>query len=560
MRLNPREESGFTMVAAVAGMALVATLTLVAVAAVSGDISLTRGDLDRRQAYEAAKAGVNTYTFQLKTDNSYWTKCTNVPNPNLSESSAVNQDGEKPLKTRNVPGSTGAKYAIELLPATGQKKCDSSSVEAATDSMLEPSGPLRGTFRIRSTGYAGKSKVAIVATFRPVTFLDYVYFTEYETRDPSSYGFPNPSAQLTGANAQCEKTLQARDAQGNALSLSSAGRNSVPFYSGYNSETKKNETKYCTVISFVTGDFLNGPVHTNDTFAICGSPRFGRPEKSDPIEVGALSPGWYSTSSIPTGSCGSSVNPSFKGPLRMNAPALSPPPTNGELKDIAETGFKFKGQVRICLKGATLTVGNNGTCTGVYSGAYPANGVIYVEGDTCTETYSPFTATYPPTSGCGNAYIHGKYSGQLTVGAENDIVVDEDLIREGESAVLGLIANNFVRIYHNYASEKLNKSTFETECGSGPETGLGDVTVEAALLAIKHSFIVDHYDCGNGQGTLTVKGAIAQKFRGTVGTGTGTTGYLKNYNYDDRLRFLTPPSFLKPEQSVDWTIGRETIE
>lgn len=552
MRLNLRDEKGFTMIAAVGGMSLVATLALVAVAATRGDINLTRGDLDRRQAYEAAKAGVNAYTFQLKTDNSYWTKCANVPDPNATESSAVNLDGAQPLKTRNVPGSTGAKYAIELLPATGEAECDSSSIEAATESMLEADGPLRGTFRIRSTGYAGKSEVAIVATFRPVTFLDYVYFTEYETLDPSSYGYPNPSAQLTGANTQCETTLQQRDAAGTAISLSKAGRNSVPFYG----------SRYCTVISFVTGDFLNGPVHTNDTFAICGSPRFGRPEKSDSIEVGAVTPGWYSTSSIPAGSCGSSANPSFKGPLRINAPALSPPPTNGELKEIAEPAFKFKGQVRICLNGATLTVGNDGTCTGLHNGAYPANGVIYVENDVCSESYSPFTATYPATSGCGNAYIHGKYSGQLTVAAENDIVIDEDLIRDGDSAVLGLIANNFVRIYHDHTGQTLNKDTFASECNNwtGVETGLGDLTVEAALLAIKHSFIVDHYDCGKKQGTLTVKGAIAQKFRGTVGTGSGATGYLKNYNYDDRLRFLSPPSFLKPEQSVDWTIGRETIE
>lgn len=554
-----RDESGFTMVAAVAGMSLVATLALVAVAAVSGDINLTRNDLDRRQAYEAAKAGVNAYTFQLKTDNSYWTRCKDVPDPNATESSAVNLDGDKPLKTRKVPGSSGARYAIELLSATGEAKCDSSSIEAATESMLEADGPLRGTFRIRSTGYAGKSKVAIVATFRPVTFLDYVYFTEYETLDPSSYGFPNPSEQLTGANTRCETTLQARDEQGNALALTKAGRNSAPFYSAYNPKTKKTESKYCSVISFVTGDFLNGPVHTNDTFSICGSPRFGRPEKSDSIEVGALSPGWYSTSAIPAGtSC--SGSPSFKGPFRINAPSLSPPPTNAELKEIAEPEFKFKGQVRICLNGATLTVGNNGTCKGLHNGAYPGNGVIYVENNVCSESYSPFTAVYPAESGCGNAYIHGKYSGQLTVAAENDIVVDEDLIRNGESAVLGLIANNFVRIYHGHTGQKLNKDTLEPECNSGTETGLGDVTIEAALLAIKHSFIVDHYDCGKKQGTLTVKGAIAQKFRGTVGTGSGTTGYLKDYNYDDRLRFLTPPSFLKPEQSVDWTIGRETIE
>ena len=174
------------MIAALAGMSLVATLTLVAVAAVSGDISLTHGDLTRRQAYEAAKAGVNEYAFQLKTNNSYWTKCAGVPEP-----SAVNLDGAPELKKRYMPGSTDAKYAIELLPATDKKECKP-GVESATDSMLEASGPLRGTFRIRSTGFAGKSKVAIVATFRPVTFLDYVYFTEYETSDPSRLCVPEP--------------------------------------------------------------------------------------------------------------------------------------------------------------------------------------------------------------------------------------------------------------------------------------------------------------------------------------------------------------------------------
>jgi type II secretory pathway pseudopilin PulG len=555
MSLSPRDERGFTMVAAVAGMSLVATLALVAVAAVRGDINLTRGDLDRRQAYEAAKAGVNEYAFQLKTNNSYWTKCTNVPEP-----SAVNQEGDVPLKTRNVPGHTGAKYAIELLPATGEDDCDASGIEAATNSMLEPDGPLRGTFRIRSTGFAGKSEVAIVATFRPVTFLDYVYFTEYETSDPVGYGFPNPSPQLEGANSQCEKTLQERDLQGNALALDKAGRNSAPFYTKIDPETKKTlEKKYCRVISFVTGDFLNGPVHTNDTFAICGSPEFGR-TKNDSIEVGALSPGWYSTKSIPSSGSSCSGSPSFKGTFRINAPALSPPPTNAELKNIVEPQFKFKGQVRICLNGESMTVGNDGTCTGLYDGSFPTNGVVYVESDVCSEAYSPFTATYPATSGCGNAYVHGDYSGQLTIAAENDIVIDGDLLRDGESAVLGVIANNFVRIYHGHSGQVINPTTYEPECKSGTEQGLGDVTIEAAILAINHSFIVDHYDCGSSQGTLTVKGALAMKFRGAVGTTGGNTGYLKSYNYDDRLRFLTPPSFIKPEQSVDWTIGRETIE
>ena len=58
-------------------------------------------------------------------------------------------------------------------------------------------------------------------------------------------------------------------------------------------------------------------------------------------------------------------------------------------------------------------------------------------------------------------------------------------------------------------------------------------------------------------GTLTVNGAIAQKFRGAVGT-TGGTGYIKDYNYDDRLRYQEPPHFFDPVQSA-WHVQRETL-
>jgi hypothetical protein len=545
MHVRSNSESGFTMIATVTGLSLLASLVLVAVTAVNGDVNLTRGNFDRREAYEAAKAGINEYAFHLKVDNAYWMSCNDVPEPN-----ALNKLGNT-TKRRPVPGQTGATYALELLPSETQKTYPECSKVNPAVSMLESAGQLRGTFRVRSTGFSGDSKVVIVATFRPVTFLDYVYFTQRETSDPVSYGFGNPSAQLTGANSQCGKVLQERDVNGNALPLSSAGRNSAPIPNA--------GSKYCNVISFVTGDSLNGPVHTNDAFAICNTPKFGR-NVNDSIEVSALPPGWYSTKSINKSGSSCSGNPNFTGTFRTNAPAITPPPTNSELKNIAEPGFKFKGQVRICLNGTNMTVGNTGTCTGLYSGSIPANGVVYVENDVCSAAYSPFTATYPATSGCGNAYVHGTYSGQLTIAAENDIVIDEDLIRNGESAVLGLIANNFVRVYHAYPSQVINPSTYEPECKSGTETGLGNVTIDAAILAINHSFIVDHYDCGKSQGTLTVRGALAMKFRGAVGTTGGDTGYLKSYNYDDRLRFLSPPSFIKPEQSVDWTIGRETIE
>jgi hypothetical protein len=84
-----------------------------------------------------------------------------------------------------------------------------------------------------------------------------------------------------------------------------------------------------------------------------------------------------------------------------------------------------------------------------------------------------------------------------------------------------------------------------------------DPQIHAAILALGHSFIVQNYDEGAKLGTLTVNGAIAQKWRGPVGTGGGSgTGYLKDYGYDTRFQFASPPhamdGFTAPFRVSQW--------
>ncbi len=501
-------ESGFTLIAAVIGTSVIMLLAVVAVAAVEGDVNITQNDLAHKQAFEAAKAGIDYYAFHLNADNSYWTHCTEVPAP-----SAVNQQGST-ANRRSVPGNTGATYAIELIPATGQSTCNPKTVETATTSMIEQKGSEAGSFRIRSNGFDENNKVSLIATFKRASFLDYMYFTQLETSDPVTYG---NEATVKGAYEQCTLTYQ-------------QGR--------YEKPIPNSGGEFCDKISFISADTIKGPLHTNDSLAICGNPTFGR-SAADMIEVSASSPGWFST-------CNGS-KPTFTGTYITGAPVLTPPPSNSQLASIAEPSFKFEGQVRICLSGTSMTVGTGGTCTGKYSGPIPSNGVVYVKNGTCSSTYTPFETTYPETSGCGNVYVKGSYTGQLTIAAENDIIINGNLTK-GSNGLLGLIANNFVRVYHPCNN-------------SGNLAGsLTNPTIEAAILTINHSFIVDNYNCGEQLGALTVDGAIAQKFRGPVGTfGGGSTGYTKNYIYDDRLRYVEPPDFLEPVQSA-WIIGRETVE
>ncbi len=522
------------MIMTMIGLSLIATLVLVAVTAVGSETHLAGYDLNQKRAYEAAKAGIDDYAYHLHTDNGYWSKC----DDKVAKPHAVNQQGSTSNR-RPVPGNSGAEYAIELIPATtGPGTCNSTDIVTATASMLESLGDMKGTFRIRSTGFAGKAQASITATFKPASFLDYVYFTQLETSDPVTYG---SETAIKGAYEQCSKTILA----------------------GRTSTTIPGTSQYCRTISFVGGDKINGPLHTNDALVVCNEPTFGR-TASDAIEVSSPPKGWYSTKdSILHAGSSCTGTPKFVGTYRTNSAVLIPPATNSQLSTIAEPQFRFKNQVRICLSGTNMTVstsiksGNDCTQAGtvLYSGAIPENGVVYVSSGTCTGAYSPFETIYPETSECGNVYIHGEYSGQLTIAAENDIVVDGSIVNTSEEGMLGLIANNFIRVYHPMAVDPVDG---DIECKNATEGPIKDIEIDAAILAINHSFIVDNYDCGASLGTLHVLGAISQKYRGAVGT-TGGTGYIKDYVYDDRLHTITPPSFIEPVQS-DWVIGRATVD
>jgi hypothetical protein len=536
-----RGEQGFALLPTLGAIALITTLVTVSLAAANGDLGLVKRDLDTKRAYAAAQAGVIDYAFHLNDFANYWTRCTNVPGPNAVNQVAQTAAERSALRRRAVPGSTdGSQYAIELLPAstyTGTpKQCNAGNPAA---SMLEQSGTNAGTFRIRSNGYAGDATRSIVATFKQASFLDYVYFTQLETSDPVTYGFANPSTQLDGAYSQCTKFR--RD-----------GRELVNI---------PGTTQKCDQIVFIGGDNLKGPVHTNEDLATCNSPTFGR-SASDRTEVSAPPVGWLRGN-------GCSGTPNFIGPLVTNAPILIPKANNlQELRTTAGSYF-YTGQTRIVLSGSTMSI-NGGPFQPI-----PTGGAIYIANASCSTSYSPFTATYPATSGCGNAIVHSTspYTVPVTIAAENDIVIDGSIQRASSaSGLLGLVASNFIRIKHVLCPSatpncdgSTSVETAKGSCNGGVNSTnpsappLNNIQIDAANLAIDHSFIVDHYDCGGSLGNLNVTGAIAQKFRGAVGTSSGNTGYLKNYVYDDHLRFEEPPEGFDPSNK-SWHVGRETLD
>jgi hypothetical protein len=528
-------DDGFSMFLVIMVLFVSTMFVAAGFAAANGDLPLSGNWRDRKTAYAAAEAGLNFYQYHLDQDNDYWLKCTNVKAPNLTEPSPVNDawDGTGPVQPdgtikdprawRKLPGSE-ARYTIELLPAPGKNKC----VENDQESMIDPA---TGTFRIRVTGQAydgSQVKRSIVASFRRKSFLDFLWFTHFETTDPKNYPAGSGPGQATWAANNCPFMRASRNAG-------------------------------CSEINFVTGDWMHGPMHSDDNFLICGTPKFGRddPASTDVIEVSGASPsqGWVANTSA---SCPGVEDPTVypDDTIDSGVAPITLPTTNSSLKSLAKGIYSFTGKTTIVLKGDTMDVTNAAAGLNATNEPMPANGVIYVDNQAspaCVPT-PPLNTDYSPTKdvGCGNLFVGGHSAHSLTLAAKNDVIVtgtsngagrNKGLLRDDDAVMLGLVADNFVRVEHKVS-------------GGVNVDAPADFEIDAAILALSHSFTVDNFTAGAHLGNLTIDGAIAQLYRGPVGqSGATGPGYLKDYWYDDRLKYQTPPYFLQPV-AASWHVMR----
>jgi Tfp pilus assembly protein PilX len=558
-------ERGFTLVVTL-GVMLVSSLLLTSTfLAVNGDIHLTQGDTAAKKAYYAALAGIEDYEYHLTQDGNYLNYCT-APTP---ENPALNQlykpGTETPLTGSELlvhsaevpPGpkgeSSGEKYAIQMMPAKSDPekpnpKCNTSNVVGTMIEQEAKSG-VAGSFRLQSTGFAEGKKRTIVATFRNLNFVSFVWYTVYETGDSVLYGKGGP---------ECDHFYE-----------EGKGRPACKAFDNY----------------FISGEKVNGPMHTEDHIGICGEPEFGR-NVNDRIEFGngnnkGAKEGYSNES------CGEAAKPKFKGTLIPPGATqvIQPPPGDEELQHIVEPAYEYAGKREIVLEGNTMSVSKwkeepalsnkwvKETQAGV---AFPKSGVIYVKGseeeEGSCELYSPFGPKpgYSEDNICGNVYVHGEYKTPLTIASENDIIINGNITtpvngegKPSSNAMLGLIANNFVRVYHPLKGAR--EKGFR-KCGASENDEVNDfkkLTIYAAILAVKHSFIVDNFDCGKpfSEG-LNLYGAIAGLFtNGMTGVFSGKTvlsGYGYTLEYDNRLEVAEPPHFLNPIEAA-WYVQRETL-
>jgi hypothetical protein len=500
---------------------------------------LSRRDQDATAALAAAQAGIDDYTYRLRNADFEKYNSANLP-------ASPDDTPMRPTTWLAVPGTTnGAKFHYDPSLANG-------------------------VITLTSTGSVHGVRRTVQALIRRRSFLDYLYFTDYEVIDPAS-GFYLANKAL--AASSCDAYWW-------------DGRPSSP----------------CSRISFTANDVINGPMHTNDTISVTGSATFNaRVTTSSTANSNCTSRRWWATNT--TNGCGTPANgnPNFtQSGDPTYASIVGVPTTSGDLPDVAAaSGCLYNGPTRIVFKSngkmdvtspTTVDASIAARCVG---SNLTVPGVLHVQSVPSSQSVScPSSGNkigYPITNditryGCkdGDAFVSGTVNGRVTVSAQNDIVVVDNVTYNSYSNgsatdMLGLIAEQFVKVYHPVScpSTKIYDDGTVRVCqpdtdffgrvtslnganlsDSRVSTGiLTNPTIHAAVLALNHSFIVQNYNTGAQLGTLTVFGAISQKWRGPVGltyttssSTTGQTGFTKAYNYDARLAYEGPPNFIDPIQ------------
>lgn len=578
LRSRLSEQNGFTMIPAVMAMMVGTLLSLGAWAAAESDVQFTDKDRWVRVAQQKAQSGVSDYVQRIAENSGFWNQCDQpgeTETTGLGEHAINDTDFGTTMHPRrrwlpySAAGSANdrelnSQYTIDLVPIRAGDTCKPKSSSAQR--MIDPQS---GTFRVRVTGRAGPQvpanvaaanveswrqtnwkRVSTVVEFRRNGFLDYAYFTDREGRDPDL---------LSGLT----------DSQRNAC------RGYYQDGPGYPTNPEATPGRWrssnCTEIQFANNDEIKGPMHTNDSIFVASftGALFGNVNKGDRVEVydygedgSASCPVRNTTREQPqasdTTNCRKAprLNTGVTSAYGPAARYMDLPEENDDLKLYAdetadEPGYTFYGTTRVTLNSnSTMWVTNvlrYGNDTPVLLN-YPESGVIYVD-DSVSSCPSNPDARYPGVPvGCAVLELSGSYNESLTFGSATDVVIRGNITRQNsQTAVLGLIAEEYVRVRHYGVYGRTGSCTNWTDPGTKVSN------IEAAVLTLNRSFTVDAYGCGSHLGDLRVYGSLAQRWRGTVGT--GSSGYDKDYNYDYTLKSQSPPRFLAPTAAV-WKIIR----
>ncbi|KPG86988.1 hypothetical protein [Frigoribacterium sp. RIT-PI-h] len=559
-------EGGMAMaIVLIFGMVLVIMAATALTVATSG-LKKSAADQDWVGALAAAYAGVEEYQARLANDNSYQQYGdANAPFSKATGSKLTLPAGQQANKAFGF----GVSGTWASVPGSGDRaqfryEVDNSAYVAS------------GALRVRATGKVGSATRSVIADLRQKGFIDYLYFTDIESQDPL----------LTGStNKNCtKKAWESRTQADKCGEISFSGGDTIygPAHSNDTMRVCSATFKESVSTANPTPGKSYAKVDSNGT--ACSGQVFDkeRARGAGPDQVASVTmPDTNSDkiretrtdlpTEVPRPGClytgPTDIVFSADGKMTVKSPnsKMTRISNDAATKGTADADCGLPGTAPGQLgspAGATISV--------------PANNLIYVQDipvpstggaaqnvnaaaskadlteTSCDDNHVGYpiskesvptsaTAGGPGKGACaygarsGDVFVKGTFQGQLTIAAKNYLYVTGDLVYSATNAstnILGLASDGVAWVWNPVDGK--GKSLL----------GDTDREVDAAIISVQHSFLVQNYASGGDRGTLTVKGSITQAYRGVVRN--GSNGYIKAYAYDTRLRYLAPPKFLSP--------------
>jgi hypothetical protein len=592
-------------------VALTVALTAVGgvmVSSISNNDPLIKQASIQRYAYRALASGINAYTSAINAD-PYLAACNANTNYPAGVNNTIQCAGLSYQTWSQVPGTdTGNGVIPEYYKFDNPQEIVDPTSGGLTYLEVQIVG---------GAGFGGQKDVyySTVAKFTPGNgFLDNVWWTNFES-------IPSNGAALTKPTPQC-----------------------TYYWTTYTTPSS------CTPVYFDAQDTITGPIFSDDSIYVDAASNFGTSSgvtTADPkclfVEPGVTEAG-NNLGRVPspagsTNNCQQTAN--YEGITYSSANSSfsasnfeTIPTDNSQLGNYAKQGgCYYSGPTQITLSAAGMIVSSPDTTkdgTGDSNGLghlndfasdtshcpvnnsvavpLPNNGVIFVDslltgaavlganpfdglGKTCNGT-NPCSQTYfgqtssPGPDKEGDAFVNGNLSGHLTIGANNDVVIDGPITyadcttwgalgphksacaynnsSTGTNDTLGLIAYNYVEVSRpEDGGGNLLKYCGQSGALAAPlcnpaTSGKGGLIIDASILALSQSFIVNNWSDGGNDGQLTVYGSIQQDARGPVAgidnNGNVLSGYGKTYTWDPRLALYSPPFYLTPG-TASWELS-----
>ena len=277
-------------------------------------------------------------------------------------------------------------------------------------------------------------------------------------------------------------------------------------------------------IYWSTGDTLTGPLHSQDYIFIQGSPYFY---------------GYVSTLMGIFWHGGTINEPTFAGGYQEGVDI--PINNMGVSTDSAAArmgGKYFTGHDTVYMKFVSDSIKYRYTWNGVDStrrlSTFAPNGVIYVDRGTI-RIKGVVKGQY--TVSCSG--VNANQGGQIWL--DDDLVYTQNPLEYPDNTdVLGLVAQNNIYVTDNAANGG----------------GIG-INIDGSLYCQGGSFIGQNYNNGGVRGYINLIGGVIQNNRGQINTTSAEIvikGWNKNYKFDTRLVYMSPPVFPRSggSQIISW--------